>query len=259
MDPKALSDRLIRRLSPEMVRTQVESLASDIHANNYALGGLILRVREEGLWKKWGKRTFLGFGDWCWAILGFRDRKAEELVKIYLNLQGLKVSGKVKRDLVNLGWTKLRFLTRVLDDDNAEEWLGKATSLASRALEAEVRIATGDETKVDEAGDETKDQEAKRKRIRLGLEFDDPDDYRFVVDAIATIERRTGESANGRIISMMASAYLAMHVRDDEGGMAIEVERMLQAIERDYGIKLKVVGSTVPPKKKGGRKKGVKK
>jgi len=248
-----LSESAIRKLSHGQIRVQIEKLASDIHANNLALGGLILRVREEVLWKKWGTRTFQGFGDWCWAVLGFRERKAEELAKIYTTLQELRVSGGVKQDLVGLGWTKLRFISRVLDDDNAGEWLQKAQNLSSRALEAEVRIATGTETPDPLAEG---DDKAKRTRIRLGLEFDDPDDYRFVVDAIATIERRTGEQANGRIISMMATAYFAMHLRDDEGGMAVEVERMLQAIERDYGIRLKIIGKEKPAKK-GGKKKGV--
>jgi|GEM_PF-1860503 len=248
------SEKAIRKLTPGEIRLQVESIASGIHQNNYALGGFIQRVRSDGLWKKWGKRTFQSFGDWCWAILGFKDRKAEELSKIHGRLQELEVSGKVKSELVNQGWTKLRFLSRVVDEDNAKEWLDKSKMLSSRALEAEVRIASGDPDPDTEDGDDP-DPEPKPKRVRMGLEFDHPDDFRFVTDIMAVIERRTGERSNGRIISMMATAYAAMHVRDDEGGMAVEVERMLQAMERDYGIQLGIMN----PVHKKGRKKGVKK
>jgi len=240
----------VESMSVKVLVARVNSDSANLKEAYYELGGLIGRIRRDNLWEFWEGKRYKFFGDWCWAVLGFRERKAESLDRIFTVLNSISIDAATLKRYVQLGWSKLNHIVRVLEakskDEDAtekvvEKWAKKGETLGARSLEAEVRLALGEDPSEEDGDNPDVDVVPSKKELpTITLTFDNKEDYRHVVKVMETIERRTKIENNGKIIGMMATAYLAQHVRDHEGGAAVELEYLIEAIERDYGVKLQV-------------------
>lgn len=113
----------------------------------------------------WG---YDGYVQWAEEELGLHKRKAERLKAIWHHLHvtlGGKLDRRTQKKIIALGWTKVRDLIRVIDADNAEQWVEMAEHLNHSELCAAIRQALKDQEKHDQAA-------------AVGV-ADDPDDEDF--------------------------------------------------------------------------------
>ena len=99
----------------------------------------------------WGYENYV---EWAEEELGLHKRKAERLKAIWhhlhVTLEG-KLDRRTKKRIVALGWTKVRELIRVMDADNAEQWIEVAENLNYNELCEVIRRALEDQEKEDQA------------------------------------------------------------------------------------------------------------
>lgn len=96
--------------------------------------------KNQSVWASWGYSVF---GEYVENELGIHRRKAERLRRIWevleTDLAGLDRG--VKRQLIAIGWTKMRELIRVLTVSNAERWIEMAEECSYPELRANIARA----------------------------------------------------------------------------------------------------------------------
>jgi hypothetical protein len=273
---------------------RVSELLIAEHRAIFELGKLINEVFAEDLWMHWpNSGPFKDRSDWCWRVLGFKQRKAENFRAIYSGLTRMGLAEDTLCRAMRLGWTKLYQVLRVADDEvQLLKWIDRIEDekLSESALKAEVQIllapppAPDDEEKApsepatprdafeaafggDSGGSQSPDEadidadEAQRRhdaraaqrqddgnrgRIQFPMTFMREDDLRIFTKAIQVIrDRLNPDMGYGEAAGLMATAYLAALPRTDEGGVAIELEQLIVAVENTYGVRLSVVAGAV--------------
>lgn len=99
----------------------------------------------------WG---YDGYVPWAEEELGLHKRKAERLKAIWHHLHvtlGGKLDRRIRKRIIALGWTKVRELIRVIDADNAEQWVEVAENLNYNELCEIIRRALEDQEKDDQS------------------------------------------------------------------------------------------------------------
>jgi hypothetical protein len=99
----------------------------------------------------WGYESYK---QWASEELGLHPRKVERLKAIWhhlhVTLEG-KLDRRIRNKIIDLGWTKVRELIRVIDADNAEQWVEVAENLNYNELCEVIRRALEDQEKKDQA------------------------------------------------------------------------------------------------------------
>lgn len=99
----------------------------------------------------WGYENYKQWGE---EELGLHPRKVERLKAIwhhlYVTLEG-KLDRTIRNKIIDLGWTKVRELIRVIDANNAEQWVEVAENLNYSELCEVIRRALEDQEKRDQA------------------------------------------------------------------------------------------------------------
>lgn len=97
--------------------------------------------QQPPIYTAWG---FESFADYAASELGLHKRKAERLRRIYFDLENLREEGldpKLRRRIIELGWSKVREVLRVVSVTNAEQWIDMAETLNYEELTFAVRQA----------------------------------------------------------------------------------------------------------------------
>jgi len=115
----------------------------------------------------WG---YENYKQWAEEELGLHVRKAERLKAIWhhlhVTLEG-KLDRRIRKKIIALGWTKVRELIRVIDADNAEQWVEVAEHLNYNELCEVIRRALEDQEKQEQA-----------KAVGTADDDDDDEDFR---------------------------------------------------------------------------------
>jgi len=141
------------------VRRQARNLVTTIDQGYMQLAEIIHTVWStpiEGnsnnacITESWGYRNYI---QWAEEELNIDRRKAERLKAIWHHLHvrlGGKLDHRVQKKIVDLGWTKVRELIRVLDADNALKWVEVARGLNNKELRDAIRHALTAQEKQDQ-------------------------------------------------------------------------------------------------------------
>jgi len=251
--PKLISDEKIASMSKEGVQAAVPAMVEEIQTSYYNLGGLICRVRDEGLFADWKGVEFQTFGDWCEEILTFHLRKAQYLAFIHSTIHFMAPDEDLMARLVALGWVKVGLILRIAKDLKAlKAWVKLAEGLSLRELAGKVRFELH-QAKEEAAQDaDEKPEKAQAPGIVRKFKLTEDQDAHFnkVMDIIG---KRFPTTSDGEKVTMLATTYLSAHVRDDEGGLVVELAYLIERIEQEFGVKLKVIKEgaklAVPAKK----------
>jgi hypothetical protein len=130
-------------------------------------------------------------------------------------------------------------------DADVEENEGEssaATPLPERAPIPDPTLAN--ETNGD--GEPPADENPTR-RYKWPLVFEDVESLRIFKEGLKVVARRYPDIGPGRGAALIATHYMASCARDDEGGAAVELNTIIESIERTYGVTLKVERAAPSP------------
>jgi hypothetical protein len=151
---------------------------------------------------------------------------------------------------------KVGQILRVADSKSSlKRWVGIAEEMTLRGLQDKIRWASKSGKGDDEL--EEDDQELENTITRK-VEMNEKQNKHFD-KAVAIMKKRFPNASMGEIMDMLAMNYMSTNVRDDEGGIVVELDYILQGLEEVFGVSLSVKGrkksSAKPVKKKKKKKK----
>ena len=209
------------------------------------------------------------FGDWCWAELGFKRRKADMLRENFNNLSPMDLDeqGLTFSRAMRIGWSKLHQVLRVARDEDAlVAWLTvvETDNLSFEELKAKVRWAIAESSASRNLGEASggsveggdpdlgADDPPAPTRVHWPVVFESRTALDTVLQAHKLIQSRYDQDIGlGKALAMIATHYLATTPRDAEGGAPVEVELMVQAFEENFGVKVAV--PTTPERRRRRR------
>jgi len=231
------------------------------HRADYDIGRMIEECRMGRYWRWWSWEDKEGndrvgyptFSDWCWAVLGFKRRKADMLRENFNNLSPMDLdeNGLTFSRAMRVGWSKLHQMLRVARDENTLiAWLAvvEEENLSYEELKAKVRWALAERDGSQEAdgdgrtsvggGDpDATDDQSIPTRVHWPVVFESRTSLDVVLKAHKAIQSRYDEEIGlGKAMAMLATFYLSKSVRDYEGGAAVDAEYMVQAFEEHFGL-----------------------
>jgi hypothetical protein len=235
---------------------------------NYEIGRLIDQVYLERLWTNWLGTEFSTFNDWSWTILGRKERWARYMRSNFLQIHGMDLAADTTARVMRVGWTKLAQVLRIAKTEHhLLQWIDRIENdnLTEEDIRAEVAIAVGVSTESTDPDDESKDggvgssapsspsapgeRQTNSRRINYALTFTNDDDLRVFVKAIKIVRQRINpEMSQGEAAALIATSYLGVSAREDEGGLAVELDSLLRCIEQGYRVKLELADEQPEPR-----------
>lgn len=97
--------------------------------NAFVLGGALLRINESEWYSEYG---YASFKDFVTNGLGMSKSAAYDYMKIYDSLVNAEVSWN---QVESVGWTKLRWIARYLEEGNIDTWVKAAESMNTHELQ----------------------------------------------------------------------------------------------------------------------------
>lgn len=120
-------------LSSEELRQRNLTICDDIKKNYLELAQCLEEVYIERKWESWG---YGGFKEYVQKELGIKYGKANYLRNIWHHFgKNEELLGKIEQ----VGWDKMKELTKVATDENVVEWVDKAKLLSADDLKKEVK------------------------------------------------------------------------------------------------------------------------
>lgn len=244
--------KMVKAMSTSAMAQNVRKFVETLQTSYFNLGGLLQRVRDEGLFVDWEEYEYDSFETWCDDVLKFRMRKAQHLITIYKSVNDLQPPKPIMQKLLEMGWVKVGQILRIADTlPKLVKWVKKADGLSLRELQGKINYA------LEHAGGKTVDDEALALADETTLrKFRMTETESESLDkAMDILSKRFPSETDGARLNMMVLAFMSGHVEDEKGGFAVELGYLLTNIERTYGVKLKVTKTLLSPKKKQKGKK----
>lgn len=226
--------------------------------------------------------TKQGFMAWCREVVGYESRTIQYIRSNFVKLSALRLNEKEEpfARALRVGWWRLNQVLRLATDEaSLVHWLDRIDNehLGSDKLKGEIEIVLGKgdeldgpaseggpsassspaapadppEERVDpETGEPLETPEVGQNdgvRVEWPLHFQSRTALRTWLKGLEVVKRRLETQSNGQAAATMATYYLAHAPRDDEGGLVVEVDELIQLMEQTYGVKLAIVDAAIDP------------
>ena len=228
---------------------------------DYDLGRLIARVKSRRMWRWWNDHggPFPNFERWVWAVCGFRSRKAGYLQANYRALSAMYLAEDSMSRALRLGWTKLSKVVRVAHNEtellawiDRIEGVGGSEPMSEEDLRAAIAVELGSVGDPDATGEESESEEpleasgSRRpktetvfRRATLPITFTQEEHLSAFMSAVKVLRNRVDpDMGYGEVAGLMALEYVGSALRDDEGGIVVELEEHLKRLEATWGKRL---------------------
>lgn len=148
----------------EEIRREAKDLAGRVDTDYIKLAQKLYQIydtpvdgdeKNSAIWTKWG---YSSYASYVQEELGIHKKRAQRLKRIWHCTETLKEEGLdegVRQRLIELGFSKIRELVRVVNVKNAEKWVTKAEELSYPHLTQVVRDTLDIAEKRDRAVRET--------------------------------------------------------------------------------------------------------
>jgi len=126
----------IENLDKEGAFEMIKPLLSIEGENDFRLGGILSLIKSNGWWEDKGYESFKSF------VVGDFDmqyRKAMYLIAMYNNLVESEVPWE---KVAHIGWSKLKELAAVINNENVDGWVSKAETMTVIQLQEEIKKST---------------------------------------------------------------------------------------------------------------------
>jgi hypothetical protein len=180
----------IENLKEAEARGRVGELEDASHKTYFELGGVLSRIKNGWF------APHASFDDWVAHETTVRHAKARYLIQIYEAAADCDIAwAKVK----DIGWTKMCRIASVLNKENADYWIGKASTLSKGELvkflrehKAKPEVAEGEQPEV-----------AKSKIFKLY-----PGQAEVVSLAIEKVKKDTGQDHDNMALENICHDFL---------------------------------------------------
>jgi hypothetical protein len=116
------------------IRNQARSAVKNIEKNYLVLAETLSEVQNNGYYISWG---YDNFKQYLAKDLNMSYRRARYLIEIWSTIL---VYNLPKNEVIAIGWTKMRYIARVINDKNKEEWFRMAKEKTAYELQSIVQI-----------------------------------------------------------------------------------------------------------------------
>lgn len=226
----SLSENVTDRIN--QFRESIKDRISAIERNYLALGRDLFLVHDQSLYTEWGYPTFASYLE---QEVGIQRRKGERLRQIWKTF--VKAFGIDKERFLKIRYSNLLQILSIVNRENVEEWIDLAEVLHYKQLQDRVDAYKA-ALKISESTGATPTPAtpvvpaAKTKRRTFHL-F--PEQEEVVDEALSSMERRTGSSKPGYLLTSICTEYLATTTKI--GTEEAVCEWMLKQMEARFGGK----------------------
>jgi hypothetical protein len=196
------------------VRSKARKLARVIETGYMGLAELLYAIdaipvdgdqNKGAIYVQWG---YDSFGEYVEQELNVQRRRAERLKTIWRRVQVelADMDESLRRRLIDLGWSKVRELVRVINLENAEKWIETAEGMNYQRVALAVKMALSKTEEEDSDGADPPEDVEKLKVINFHL-F--PEQQDIVVQALERASQLSGSEKKGHNISLVCMDFLA--------------------------------------------------
>lgn len=201
----------------EVVRKETENAKEQIEGGYADLAQLLHETWENAYYVKWGYDSFREYTE---DELGLNYRKARYYVTIAQVVKRLKIPWV---DIREIGWTKMRALVPILNEDNVADWLERAANNTVEVLEESVK----DFKEIERVGED-------KKPVALKLRLSQ-DAASIVLDSIEKAKKMIETESVEMAIEHICYQW---YMENDEDPQEVTLESVQSWVERKFGVKL---------------------
>lgn len=176
----------------------IPRLMSDIDQNYFKLGGYLSKVQAEGWFMNKGFENFKAYVE---AECSIKYRKAMYLIGIYNGLVAAQIPWA---KVAHLGWTKLKELAGILNNDNVDEWVTVAESMTALQLIEYIAKQTAG---TDSSNSTETAQDAAKQTTTMTFKVH-ADQKETVEEALTKAKHASGTEVNGAALEYICLDYL---------------------------------------------------
>lgn len=224
----------------EVLRDTAKKLQGVDSRSKIVNGEILYEVSKNDYWKEWTyineageAANYKNFAEYAEIELDLKKRMAYYLVDVYETFViTLGIPVEILREM---DWTKALALKDVIDGDNWIELLDKTKSMSVREVKA--LAAT-----IKKAGKETggKDDTAtKAESGKVTISFH-PEQLVNFNDAVTAAKEFAASDATNHCVDLICSEYLNGLLGTGISGFTMSLDRAVQNLERQFGVKVAI-------------------
>lgn len=202
------------------LREEIQQIVKRMGEDLFELCKALYEVYSHMMYLKWGYKTWKEYVE---SEIQFKLRKAQYYVAIW-NWFG-ELPDDVREKVASLGWSKVSLLVGVVDEDNVDEWVEKASEMTCEQLAQEAkRYLKPPEDESDGAGGES----VSRMTFTL---FEEQKEV--IEDALGHAKEMAESEKKGHLLALICQEFLSTN-----SDQTPEPSVLLDRMERFTGIKL---------------------
>jgi len=184
-------------------RDRVLFLSKQLSDSYWDLATLLRDIHDEKLFKKFGHKTWKSYIE---KEVDFDVRTSEYFINIVNWAESLPTDGKMWAE--QLGWTKAKELTKVVDTSNFTAWMEKTKDKSTSEI---INLVKGAEKQniIDDAdsGDPERTEKAIKKNFQLF-----PAQYKNIEEALSRAKAISESDKDGHALDLICTSYMADNI-----------------------------------------------
>lgn len=217
----------VKKQRHDIVRKEILAVRDQIEHGFVDYARLLAEAQEKEFFRKWGFETF---DEYCIQELDVHYRKAMYMVDIWRTVETLKLD---KKEVADLGWTKMRDLATVITKKNAKGWIKKAKTMSTRELTEAVKKVRRKDTKGKDLPVIT------TMTIRMGTS-----EAEVINEALGQAKKLCESENEAVALEMICQDWMMERGAQPE---RVDLKSHIAYLEKIYGVK---ITSKAAPKKK---------
>lgn len=232
------------QMSTDDLRKKVIEIKDHIEGEYTELCRLLWFVNKKRHYEAWGFSTFK---EYVAQEVVFKRSKAMYLIQIWENLYHKQADKTVYDRVMKVGWSKAKELVHVVNAENCDHWVEKASHLSVEDLTQEVKkyiksLIPDDPKEALEIADSgaTQDHpvETAMKSITFQFEYQD---YLSLSQAIETMKMTEPDMSNSQAVAAICKDFMATNQMQEGVDHKANAVAFIAKYEKLLGVKVIVL------------------
>lgn len=241
INPKLSDTTLTEEERSTLCRTVLQQSLEIPYKLEVFQGELLYEVTRNKYWSGWEyepsgegsgfKRNYESFEEYVEGELGFKRRKAYDLIDIYRTfVVDLALSPS---KLANISWSKARLVTKIVDAENADEILKKIEGMTVREVKEMAK-----DMRDDPLGSPTSSS-IEETLVRVIFQLA-PAQAENLTHALSVAQTISGSEKPSHNMDLICTDFLASSSTGGIEGALDKLETVKSSVERAFGVKLEI-------------------